>query len=86
MIKELDCVNIVRKLRRLDYIVQALLTIPQGVLLKHQKRELLEEDTTSDEDSKKLFAKQPEVKNKENLDLFRALDYYKTKDDLNPVD
>lgn len=52
MIQELDCVNILKKLRTLDVISTILLDYPQKQLLKYQKQNLLQEATySSDEDS-----------------------------------
>ena len=48
--KELDCINIMTKLRQLDVLSHLMLTAKQRYLLNFQKKNIIKEDYQRDKD------------------------------------
>lgn len=42
LIKELDCVNVIKKLRKIELMQKILFSLPQSVLLNYQKKNLID--------------------------------------------
>ncbi|CDW83031.1 UNKNOWN [Stylonychia lemnae] len=84
VIKELDCVNIVKKLRKLDQFFKIMLSKPQQALFKHQKKELLDEFSGSEEDIEGIQFKSE--KGLQMIELYKALKFYEEKSKINSID
>jgi len=55
--KELDAINLMNKLRKLDLLLSLFLNKDQSLLLTYQKKHLIQEFDTSSDDDLKLESK-----------------------------
>eukprot|EP00347_Sterkiella_histriomuscorum_P012024 403370182 len=85
-IEEMDCVNIVRKLRMVENLAQLLLSIPQQILLYNQKKDVIHVDQSSDDDDIVQNLQNVRSRMQRNIKLFSAFAYYKRKKDLTEID
>eukprot|EP00347_Sterkiella_histriomuscorum_P007518 403348613 len=85
-IKEMDCVNIVKKLRMVENLAELLLNIPQQILLYNQKKDVIHVDSSSDDDNIAPDLKNVRNRIQSNIKLFSAFDYYKSKREFSEID
>ncbi|CDW90417.1 UNKNOWN [Stylonychia lemnae] len=84
VVDELDCANILRKLRMVDNMAQLLLSVPQQILLYNQKKDVINMNESSEDEE--LMNLRNVRKITRNIKLFAAFAYYKLKDSLTTTD
>ena len=82
----MDIVTILRKLRFLENMANVLLNVPQKILLSHQRRDILERDKSSDDDTYSIYNNYSNAIKDSGNKLDLAFRYYSGKKKIDVKD
>eukprot|EP00347_Sterkiella_histriomuscorum_P005517 403356316 len=90
LIKELDAISVIKKLRKVELMQKILFSLPQSILLNYQKKNLVDQETDNSDDdllhSMSNRFSERFLKSKKQVQLYQAVDFYKKRPYLMPND